>query len=570
MQGQLADGWHISRQGASYGPYSWTDLVTWARDGRLLPADLVWQPELSGWMPAKNVPGLFAIPPTPSRRGLRAILAGAAVVVLAGIAVGVLFAAGVFSERIPLVETPMQGPTVIDVSYDLAELAVAPDQPASLEAGGVELVVPPGAVDTDTTLEVRLLDDGFHTSDSIAPDDQAFQVSQVVDFGPTGATFNKPVTITLPYDEELLPAGTAEEDLVLGYWNGESWVTIPAFVDTKRNTASASLKEFAGVSLVVVGLGAVIVSSVGCVAYKLTRTDAIVQGRAHKWITPKDPVVKEMAQSATVGGVKLTDQKSLAVLLEQQQQGMPLSLNFTASDGTVVDLSGRYTKKNTGWKKPSYYLSVGSMYGDCTDVTNATVSVFRSLGYPAKAMFGYASNGEAHAWGEVVIGGKVYLVDELGGVSDRDKAIQLQQLTRPDSSDCRYFMWDETGQYKLDPDWCKRFLTSGSTAPGGSVTTGTSSVSVTVPTGGVLGAWKGVDESGDTFTVTFTVDPDGQMWAKVSGGNHGGEYFAWLEEGSLEIAYQGAVLQGTMVDEKHVVLKQSNPDYPDMTWELSR
>lgn len=62
MQEGLASGWHVFVGGASYGPYEWTDLVAWVRDGRMGPDDLVWQARLPGWIPARQVPGLFSAP----------------------------------------------------------------------------------------------------------------------------------------------------------------------------------------------------------------------------------------------------------------------------------------------------------------------------------------------------------------------------------------------------------------------------------------------------------------------------------------------------------------------------
>jgi hypothetical protein len=60
MDTGLASGWHTSRGGATYGPYEWTELATWAREGRLGPDDLVWHAQHPVWTPARQVPGLFA------------------------------------------------------------------------------------------------------------------------------------------------------------------------------------------------------------------------------------------------------------------------------------------------------------------------------------------------------------------------------------------------------------------------------------------------------------------------------------------------------------------------------
>jgi len=137
MDDKQTDGWHVGREGESYGPYRWDDLVSWGREGRLGPDDLVWQAQMSGWVPAREVEGLFpdvppaAAPPLPppspppplpfpsktaphpsdaaaaapppayavaqkpSQRGRWTILGVVGLVVAAGVVVGALYGAGV-------------------------------------------------------------------------------------------------------------------------------------------------------------------------------------------------------------------------------------------------------------------------------------------------------------------------------------------------------------------------------------------------------------------------------------------------------------------------------------------
>ena len=51
--------WFCKAQGEEHGPLSEEDLITWAREGRLGPDDLVWTDESSERAPAKDVKGLF-------------------------------------------------------------------------------------------------------------------------------------------------------------------------------------------------------------------------------------------------------------------------------------------------------------------------------------------------------------------------------------------------------------------------------------------------------------------------------------------------------------------------------
>ena len=62
--GSMAEGWHYANPtgGAQSGPLSWEQLCAVARGGGLSPDDLVWHPQLPGWVPASQVPGLPAAP----------------------------------------------------------------------------------------------------------------------------------------------------------------------------------------------------------------------------------------------------------------------------------------------------------------------------------------------------------------------------------------------------------------------------------------------------------------------------------------------------------------------------
>jgi hypothetical protein len=62
----LATGWHVSIGGTTYGPYDWPAVVAWAREGRFGADDLVWHAQLPGWVPAREVPGLFPAPVAPA------------------------------------------------------------------------------------------------------------------------------------------------------------------------------------------------------------------------------------------------------------------------------------------------------------------------------------------------------------------------------------------------------------------------------------------------------------------------------------------------------------------------
>ncbi|MDD5082422.1 MAG: choice-of-anchor D domain-containing protein [Dehalococcoidales bacterium] len=70
-------------------------------------------------------------------------------------------------------------------------------------------------------------------------------------FGPAGATFAPPFTLSFQYDPEALPEGVAAEDLVLAFYDeaaGE-WVELECTVDTETHTVTALVSHFTDFAL---------------------------------------------------------------------------------------------------------------------------------------------------------------------------------------------------------------------------------------------------------------------------------------------------------------------------------
>jgi hypothetical protein len=74
----MADHWFLQRSGKRYGPFTFPQFQQMTTTGQLLPVDLVAQAEAGPWLPAAQVPELFASEPdtpfefsdseTPTRR----------------------------------------------------------------------------------------------------------------------------------------------------------------------------------------------------------------------------------------------------------------------------------------------------------------------------------------------------------------------------------------------------------------------------------------------------------------------------------------------------------------------
>jgi len=62
----MSNEWYVFKDQQRRGPFSWQQLLEQAGIGGLLPGDQVWSEDTSGWVPAREVKGLFAkLPPPP-------------------------------------------------------------------------------------------------------------------------------------------------------------------------------------------------------------------------------------------------------------------------------------------------------------------------------------------------------------------------------------------------------------------------------------------------------------------------------------------------------------------------
>ena len=112
--------------------------------------------------------------------------------------------------------------------------------------GNTTIVVPEGTIALDedgnplSTLMVEAV------SEPPPPPEGAHIVGLAYDFGPEGATFDPPLTITFRYDPSDIPAGVAEGDLVIAYYDAATgqWVVLPSVVDPETNTITATVSHF--------------------------------------------------------------------------------------------------------------------------------------------------------------------------------------------------------------------------------------------------------------------------------------------------------------------------------------
>ncbi len=69
----MSKEWQLYKDGQSYGPYTEEQMAQFVRDGRVLPADLVWNAGMEQWIPAEQAPFFAAhlahhVPMSPTPR----------------------------------------------------------------------------------------------------------------------------------------------------------------------------------------------------------------------------------------------------------------------------------------------------------------------------------------------------------------------------------------------------------------------------------------------------------------------------------------------------------------------
>ncbi len=86
----------------------------------------------------------------------------------------------------------------------------------------------------------------------------AIKISAVDSSGQPIKTLNDDVTLTVPYTEADIPAGSSENSLVLGVWNEatQSYDTLSTIVDATNNTLTATTSHFSDFAPLLAGSGA--------------------------------------------------------------------------------------------------------------------------------------------------------------------------------------------------------------------------------------------------------------------------------------------------------------------------
>jgi hypothetical protein len=119
-------------------------------------------------------------------------------------------------------------------------VTIAPDD------AGITLAIPAGTVGLTSDLEPLENISMVESKDVPEPPQDRSIVGIAWNLGPDGAVFDPSVNLTVPYNPAQLPDGTAEEDLIIAWYDetaGE-WQLLETTVDTVQRTATAKISHF--------------------------------------------------------------------------------------------------------------------------------------------------------------------------------------------------------------------------------------------------------------------------------------------------------------------------------------
>lgn len=103
----------------------------------------------------------------------------------------------------------------------------------SLAGGAVKVLVPAGAVNAAVTIQARLA--GSSPLDPWVVGGSAYEIT------PSTLSFSSPATLTIRYDQELRPSGTAPQDFRIHRLVGSSWAPLSGTNDPLLSEATAPI-----------------------------------------------------------------------------------------------------------------------------------------------------------------------------------------------------------------------------------------------------------------------------------------------------------------------------------------
>lgn len=401
------------------------------------------------------------------------------------------------SQGIPLITPTNIETATFNLASTTTDINVSSQHGVNYTKNDLSIIVPPLGFSQNgiiTLTEFNQQPPPVAVSPGSTPLPSAIGISKIYDLGPDGTQFEKPITVTIPYDKSMLNNGVDKNDIALAYYDGTGWVVVGGLVDTTKGTVTVSMTNFPGIWVEVV------LSYLIYKVYKYdinqvsvySNGDGLASGNAKTYVMPGNSVVTEYTKEA---GIVIPP-----VPASSGQPAIPLKfipledpdnpghvnpvfitadlngkkIGFSADPATMkgeplypTDLNIDSHGNDTNWTPPDKYFPNG-LVGDCTCIANADLSMFRSLGIPAYGVQGYKDNtdigqasNERHAWVELVLGGAVYYYDNDEGLKPL-KDVE-SKLTRSGPLKGDGFMWNENGQQAYQKGWWNSIITSTST-----------------------------------------------------------------------------------------------------------
>ena len=76
------------------------------------------------------------------------------------------------------------------------------------------------------------------------------EIALAYEFGPQGASFNPPITLTLTYDPADFTGNVTEQSLVIAWWDGSNWIDLDSALNTDNHAISAEVSHFSLYALI--------------------------------------------------------------------------------------------------------------------------------------------------------------------------------------------------------------------------------------------------------------------------------------------------------------------------------
>jgi hypothetical protein len=129
-----------------------------------------------------------------------------------------------------------------DYPLDIYLQKIVPDTTSILEYDGIKLVIPPGAIDREVTIEIIKLKSTFPIKDTIA---NVTEGAVVYRFGPSGIRFNRNIKVSIPFNKTLLDSETALSNLFTYFYDEENnnWERLPRVEIDQENAVVVSLTD---------------------------------------------------------------------------------------------------------------------------------------------------------------------------------------------------------------------------------------------------------------------------------------------------------------------------------------